>query len=138
MLRSRPWGRTCIEHRRAYSTRRTTASLATKYRKTAVTPAQLTRAGELGTKLQAQFKSRRAKRSKREDRPRPPIGATGSGAFLRLWSVEALVFGRAVDDHVPALQALRRQSTAAKRAAKAQKAAAHGGKGAEGRREVER
>ena len=41
----------------------------------------------------------------------------------RLWSVGALVYGRAVDDHVPGLLATRRKSTVESRALVAQKAA---------------
>jgi hypothetical protein len=113
-------------------------ALAAKYRtkwstlnnKTAVTPAQLARASELGTKLQAHFKPERAKRSN---------AATGAAAEAaerrdrfwtlatriaeRLWSVGALAFGRAVDDHVPTLQAAQRKRTAAERAVTAQKVA---------------
>jgi len=113
-------------------------ALAAKYRskwkeianRTAVTKAQLARAAELGTKLQAHFKSDRARRSEAK------VGAAAEAADRRdrlwtlatrisdrVWSVGTLVFGRAVDDHVPALQATRRKSTAEARATTAQKAA---------------
>lgn len=113
-------------------------ALAAKYRskwkqianKTALTPAQLSRAAELGTKLQAHFKSSRVRRSEAktgaaaeaaERRDRLWTLATRIGD--RLWSVGTLLFGRAVDDYVPALQATRRKGTAEARAATAQRAA---------------
>lgn len=113
-------------------------ALAAKYRskwktianKTAITPAQIARAAELGTKLQAYFKKERARQSAAktgaaadaaEQRDRLWTLVTRIGD--RLWSVGTLVFGRAVDEHVPGLQAARRKSTAETRAATAQKAA---------------
>lgn len=78
----------------------------------------------------AHFKSDRARRSNAKtgaaadaaDR-RDRLWTLATRLSDRLWSVGALVFGRAVDEHVPALQATRRKSTAETRAATAQRAA---------------
>jgi hypothetical protein len=98
--------------------------------KTAITAAEIARAAELGTSLYARFKSARAKTS------RARTGDAAAAADVRdrlwtlaltrsdrLWSVGALLFGRAVDDYVPSLQSSRVQVSAARRAASARKVA---------------
>ena len=98
--------------------------------KTAITAAEIARAAELGTSLYTRFKSARAKAS------RARTGDAAAAADVRdrlwtlaltrgdrLWSVGALLFGRAVDDYVPSLQASRGQVSAARRAASAKKVA---------------
>lgn len=113
-------------------------ALASKYRgkwsaiekKTAVTPLQLARAAELGTKLQAHFKSARTRRSGAKDDAaaermdvRDRLWTLITQVHDRLWSVGTLVYGRSIDDYVPALQASRRVRTVETRAAEAKKAA---------------
>lgn len=99
-------------------------------KKTPVTSAEITRAAELGAKLQEHFKPGRARRSEAKrgaaaeaaDR-RDRLWTLAAQRADRLWSLGALLFGRAVDENVPALQATRLRTTVESRAAAAQKAA---------------
>jgi hypothetical protein len=114
-------------------------ALAAKFRskwsaianKTAITPEELARAAELGTTLQAEFKSDRVRISKAKKvgaaadaaEKRDRLWTLASRLNDRLWCVGTLIFGRAIDDYVPQLQTAQRKSTVDTRAATAQKAA---------------
>lgn len=98
--------------------------------KTALTGAQIARAAALGGSLQTRLKPGRAKgrkplteemKRKRDERDR--FWTLIEQRYERLWSIGALLFGYAVGEHVPSLQAGVANVSAERKAAKAQREA---------------